>query len=301
MNSNPFSRRQFIARTGVAAGALWLSSDSLVAQTQTPAKRTAADQVTLGKTGLKLSRLGIGVGSNNGQYQRALGKEGFAKLLHYAYDHGITYFDCAEAYVTFDMVGDAIKGLPREKIFIQSKINKQPENILAAIDKHRTTYQTDYIDSMLVHCMMQGNWTESFKRLMDGLNEAKEKKWIKAKGVSCHSLPALNAAVKSEFPEVHLVRVNPQGAYMDDQADGWKARGTDIVPVMEAIKSMHEKGRGVIGMKLIGNGTFTDPADREKAIRFAMAHPEIDAVVIGVKSTAEIDEAIERVNAALAA
>ncbi len=142
-------------------------------------KRTAIDQVTLGKTGIKLSRLGIGTGVNGGRDQLALGKEGFTKLVRYAYDQGITYIDTAQAYATFNWIGDAVKGLPREKLFIQSKIGGQPADILAAIDNHRKTYNTDYIDSMLIHCMTAGEWTDKWKRIMDGFNEAKEKKWIR--------------------------------------------------------------------------------------------------------------------------
>jgi 1-deoxyxylulose-5-phosphate synthase len=298
MNRNHFSRREFLQRTGIATGALLLSATPILAQGQS--KRTASDQVALGKTGLKISRLGFGTGSNNGQALKALGKESFSKLIHYAYDQGITYFDCAADYMTFDMLGDAIKGLPREKLFIQSKIHKPRTDIdfLQAVDKQRSTYQTDYIDSLLVHQLTPD--TDSFKRMMDGINEAKEKKWIKAKGASVHTLPALSAAVKSEFPEVHLVRINPQGAYMDGQGDGWGRRGTDINPVLAEIKNMHEKGRGVIGMKMFANGSFTDPADREKSIRFAMSQSAIDAVVIGFKSTGEIDAAIKLINSALA-
>ena len=148
--------------------------------------------------------------------------------------------------------------------------------------------------------MMRGQWTDEWKRVMDAFIQAQERKWIRAKGVSCHTLPALYAGVASDWPEVHLVRVNPQGRFTDGERNGWgRGISNDITPVMEQIKIMHAKGRGVIGMKICGNGTFTDPADREKSIRFAMACRDIDAVVIGFKSRAEIDEAIERINRAL--
>ena len=65
-------------------------------------KRTAVDQVTLGQTGIKLSRLGMGTGSNSGQIQFDLGREGFNSLVKYAYDQGITYFDCSQTYRTFE-------------------------------------------------------------------------------------------------------------------------------------------------------------------------------------------------------
>ena len=124
------------------------------------------------------------------------------------------------------------------------------------------------------------------KRVMDGFNEAKEKQWIRAKGVSCHSLPALRTAAASDWTEIHLVRVNPQGAHMDTPAETWNAKSdeTHVGAVMKEIKTMHAKGHGVIGMKLVGDGDFKNPEDREKAIRFAMAQPEIDSVVIGFKS-----------------
>ncbi|HZT22425.1 MAG TPA: aldo/keto reductase [Verrucomicrobiae bacterium] len=292
------TRRQFIHTSSAAlAGAALLPS--LTFAEASPPARTATDQVTLGQTGLKLSRLGFGTGSANGYVQTANGKSAFIDLIHYAYDRGITYLDTAQAYATFDWMSDAIKGLPREKLFIQSKMDGRPADVLAEIDRQRKTLGTDYIDSLLVHCMTRGNWTDDWRRVMDAFDEAKARKWIRAKGVSCHTLPALRAAVASDWTEVHLVRVNPQGAYTDAEADGWGRSRHDIAPVIEQIQQMRAKGRGVIGMKICGNGTFTDPADREKSIRFAMSRPEIDAVVIGFKSRAEIDEAIERINRAL--
>jgi 1-deoxyxylulose-5-phosphate synthase len=297
MNANRLSRRQFLERSALAAGALVLSSCSSL--TPKP-RRSAVDQVALGKTGIKLSRLGFGTGTNSGNVQRALGQESFNSLIHYAYDQGITYFDCAQSYATFEWLGGAIKGLPREKIFIQSKIGGQPEDILAAIDKHRKVFGTDYVDSMLIHCMVKDRWTDSYKRIMEGFEEAKTKKWIRAKGVSCHSLPALRAATLSPWAEVHLVRVNPQAKYIDGMGETWDKQGDDLSPVLVELQAMRAKGRGVIGMKICGNGDFKSPEDREKSIRFAMSRPEIDAVVIGFKTREEIDEAISRVNSALA-
>ena len=264
------------------------------------AKRTAVDQVALGKTGLKLSRLGMGTGSNSGNVQYGLGREAFNRLIHYAYDQGITYFDCAQSYRTFEWIGGAIKGLPREKLFIQSKVPGQPEKIMEVIDRHRKTFDTDYIDSLLVHCMVKDGWTDQLKRIMDAFDEAKDKKIIRSKGVSCHSLPALRTATASDWVEVHLVRINPQAKHIDGMEETWNKSGDDISPVMKEVKTMHAKGHGVIGMKIIGDGDFTKAEDRERSIHFAMAQPEIDSIVIGFKSTAEIDEAIERVNRALA-
>jgi 1-deoxyxylulose-5-phosphate synthase len=303
MKPNALSRRDFLRASALAAGTVLVSPWSVPEAFGAATKRTAVDLVPLGKTGIKISRLGIGTGSQNGHLQTAEGKEQFCKLIRYAYDQGVTYIDTAERYATFPWIGDAIKGLPREKLFIQSKVPGRPENVLGAIDKHRKAFNTDYIDSLLIHCMTRGNWTDGdqWKRVMDGFNEAKEKKWILAKGVSCHSLPALKAATETDWTEVHLVRINPQGKHMDTPSGDWNGEvSSEIKPVVSEIQSMHQKGRGVIGMKIFGNGDFRDPAEREKSIRYAMARKDIDAIVIGFTTPGEIDEAIERMNRALA-
>ena len=299
MKTSHFNRRQFLGRSAAAASALLFTSLPAF-RALAAVKRTATDQVSLGNTGIRLSRLGFGTGSNSGEVQHALGQEEFNRLIRYAYDQGITYFDCAQSYKTFDWMGKAIKGLPREKLFIQSKIPGKPDKVLEAIDHHRKVFDSDYVDSMLIHCMVKDGWTDEWKRIMEAFNEAKDKKWIRAKGVSCHSLPALRAATASDWTEVHLVRVNPQGRHTDVREDTWDKSGHDLAPVLSELKSMRAKGRGVIGMKIIGNGEFTNAEDREKSIRYAMSRPELDAIVIGFKNTAEIDEGIKRVNQALA-
>jgi predicted aldo/keto reductase-like oxidoreductase len=301
MNSN-YSRRQFLKCSTLAASAIALAPNGVL-RAQAPAKRTAVDEVTLGKTGIKLSRLGMGTGSDSGRKQTALGRDGFTSLVHYAYDQGIRYIDCAQAYATFEWIADAIKGLPREKLFIQSKVSGRPADVLASIDRHRKVFNTDYVDSMLIHCVVKNGWTEDMKPVMDAFDQAKDKKWIRSKGVSCHSLPALRGSVVSDWTEVHLVRINPQGRRMDGAEEVmWTPTdpGHDVAPVVDELKKMRAKGRGVIGMKIIGDGTFVNAEDREKSIRFAMSRPELDAIVIGFKSTGEIDEAIQRMNAALA-
>jgi 1-deoxyxylulose-5-phosphate synthase len=302
MNLKRFNRRAFLKGSLTATGAVVLGSAPCFAEQATGVrKRTAVDQVVLGKTGIKISRLGMGTGSNSGQVQHDLGREGFNSLVRHAYDQGITYFDCAQSYRTFDWMAGAIKGLPREKLFILSKLPGQPEDVLQAIDRHRKVFDTDYIDSLLIHCMIRDGWTDQFKRIMEGFDAAKEKGWIRSKGVSCHSLPALRTAAAASWTEVHLVRINPQGRRIDGEEESvWNDNINDASPVVTQIKAINAKGRGVIGMKIMGNGEFTSAEDREKSIRHAMSLREIDSVVIGFKNRAEIDEAIQRMNRALA-
>jgi len=299
MHVRVISRREFLGQAAAIAGGALLAPLAVGAA----AKKTAIDLVPLGKTGLKLTRLGIGCGTSSGRVQQELGQEGFSKLVRYAYDQGITFIDIARSYRTHTMLKEAIKGLPREKLFIQTKMGGNPEKPLEDIDAYRKTYGVDYIDCLLVHCTITPNWDDERKRVMDAMQEAKDKKIIRAHGVSCHSLPALTRAAEIDWVDVNLVRFNPQGVLVDTpQSKSWNAESdaAHVPPVVEQVKRMHDKGHGIIGMKIMGEGRFTNPEDREKSIRFAMQPGLLDCVTIGFKSPAEVDEAIKRMNSALA-
>jgi hypothetical protein len=301
MKHQGISRREFIKTTAALAGTTMLASCSTKPAVKSPVA-TATDQVTLGKTGLKLSRLGFGTGAEGGRTIVALGSESTARLIHYAYDHGITYFDTAENYRTHALVGAGIKGLPREKLFIQTKMPRVPDNPLEVLDRYRKELGVEYIDSLLMHCMTEADWDRTHKSVMDALEEAKAKKIILAHGVSCHSLGAVETSAKQGWVDVNLVRVNPQAVCTDTPGGGWLAPSnkTDLAFVLDQVKIMRKNGHGIIGMKLIGNGEFKNAEDREISIRFAMQSGLLDAAVIGFKSTEEIDEAIQRINRALA-
>jgi hypothetical protein len=296
-------RRQFLGQAAALAGGalLWPVAARAAADN---AKRTAVDMVTLGKTDIKLSRLGFGTGSNGGSVQRELGQEGFTKLLRYAYDQGIRYFDTADNYRGMQpWVGAAIKGLPREKLYVQSKMWAIPDDPAAALDRFRKELGVEYIDTLLLHAPVHKNWDEERKKVVDALMEARQKKIIRAIGVSCHTLPALKRAGELDWLDMALVRINPQGSFMDtdDEKGAWGgSNASDVPAVIKQVEALRKRRCGLIGMKLIGNGDFKKPEDREKSIRFAMQSNLLDAAVIGFKSTAEIDEAIERINRALA-
>jgi len=176
------------------------------------------------------------------------------------------------------------------------------EKPLERIDRYRKELGVDYIDSLLTHCATTENWDEERKRFLDAFEEAKQKGIIRAHGVSCHTLPALTKAAQMEWCDVHLVRINPQGAHMDTPTEKWNAKSdiSHVPGVIEQIGIMRQKKHGVIGMKLIGNGDFKKLEDRRRSIHFAMKCGLLDAAVIGFKNTAEIDEAIKLMNEALA-
>jgi aryl-alcohol dehydrogenase-like predicted oxidoreductase len=312
MKKNPITRRDFLKETAATAGAALISSGINGFPGQKITKK-ASDQVTLGNTGIKLSRLGIGTGTISGTVQRGLGHEKFNDVIRYAYERGITYIDTGESYQTHPWVREAIKGLPREKLYIQSKMIHmggfgmrggfgKEDPALERLDRFRKELDVDYIDTVLIHCQMDPNWDEHAKSLIDGLEEAKAKKIIRAHGVSCHSLPALKKAAAMNWVNVNLVRINPQGVDIDTpQLAVYDDSNESHVPaVVEQLGIMRKNGHGIIGMKLIAQGKFTSIEDRKKSLTWVMQNNLTDAVVIGMKSREEIDEAIMHINNALA-
>ncbi len=300
MANERMNRRQFIKNAAALTAGAALAP-SLMECAATAHVPSAADSVALGKTGLRLSRLGFGAGTSSGRVQRDLGHEGFNRLVRYAYDRGITYIDTADGYKTHTWIREAIKGLPREKFFIQTKMGGIPEDPMKEIDRYREELGVDVIDSLLLHCKIKADWDESHKPLMDAFEKAKAKGIIRLHGVSCHSLPALAKAARLDWVDVNLVRINPQGVAVDAPGEGWNEDGdaSHVPAVLEQLAVTRAKGHGVIGMKLIGDGEFNRFEDRERSIRFAMEPGRVDAAVIGFKSLHEIDEAIMLMNRAL--
>ncbi len=300
----PIGRREFVlktlAGTAAAAGAIpALGAEDTSREAK--AKRSAIDRVVLGKSGVKPTRLGIGTGSNGGAVQREIGQESFTRLLRHAYDRGVRFIDTADMYRIHEMVGKAIKDLPRGELVIQSKMMWepiQPPKPLEVLDRFRKELGVETIDILLIHCAQRKNWPEDLKRMRDAFSEAKEKGIIRAHGVSCHGLPALREVAACGWVDVNLARCNHRGHHMDGATGKWSEASIQDDAVAE-LKKIHTAGKGVIGMKIVGNGDFKEAADREKSVRYAMTAPFIDAVVIGVKSPAEVDEAIDRLDRAL--
>jgi aryl-alcohol dehydrogenase-like predicted oxidoreductase len=306
-NTYNVNRRDFLRTSAVAAGAVLVAPSFVSAEDQAPQKkiRTAADQVELGNTGVKLSRLGFGTGTSSGNVQRALGHEGFNSLIRHAYDKGITYFDTAESYQTHSWLKEALKGLPREKLFIQTKMPgwgvKTADEAFEKIEKYLTELGTDYIDSLLIHCQTAKDWDTKMTHVMEAMSKAKEKKLIRVHGISTHSIPAIRTGVASDWVQTLLVRLNPQGFITDSEDETWNSPSSvKLIPeVVKQIKNAGAKGKGVIAMKLIGEGNFKKAEDRQKAMNFVMATEGVNSAVVGFKSTAEVDESIERMNSAL--
>jgi 1-deoxyxylulose-5-phosphate synthase len=290
-----YSRREFV-KTSIAAGALAMAGGLPVRAAQ----QTATDWVTLGKSGVKVTRLAFGTGSFSGQVQRELGQEGFTRLVRYAYERGIRFFETAESYGEMHrMLGVALQGIPRDSYRIMSKVTTHDGvNPQEKFDELRKLANTEYFDIMLLHWQHTGTWPTDTSRWQDGILEAESRKTIVSHGASVHGLPALRQVPANKWLNVAMIRVNHKGKSMD--AEDYATGGLGNVPeVVTHVKQARTAGMGVISMKLVGEGTF-GREDRQAAMKFAFKNAGVDCVTVGYKNTAEIDEAIENLNLALA-
>jgi aryl-alcohol dehydrogenase-like predicted oxidoreductase len=290
------SRRGFL-KSGLAAGmAAGLAELPLLA-----VKGKATDWVTLGKSGVKVTRLGFGTGTFSGRLQRELGQEQFTRLVRHAYDRGVRFFETAESYGEMHkMLGIALKGIPRDSYMLMSKVTTRPEtDPQTKIDELRRLANTEYFDVLLMHYQHTATWPKDTVRWQDGILEAKHKKALVGHGASVHGLPGLRQFPGNKWLEVAMIRVNHNGVKMD--AEDYRTRGLgNVKEVVKHVRQVHKEGMGVISMKLAGEGAFTSRKDRQAALKFAFRKAGVDCVTIGYKSTAEIDEAIENLNLALA-
>jgi aryl-alcohol dehydrogenase-like predicted oxidoreductase len=265
------------------------------------AKGTATDWVTLGKSKVKVTRLAFGTGSMSGRVQRELGQEQFTRLVRHAYDRGIRFFETAESYGEMHkMLGIALKGIPRDTYRLMTKLTtREGTNPQEKIDELRRLAQTDYFDIALLHYQHFATWPKDSMRWQDGISEARVKQAIVGQGASVHGLPALRQMPGNKWLEVAMIRVNHNGTKMDAEVYNTNDPG-NVPEVVSHVKQVKGEGMGVISMKLVGEGAFTNREDRKRAMRFAFQNAGVDCVTVGYKSTAEIDEAIENLNLALA-
>lgn len=286
-------RREFLVRTATAAGAAWLSSQSILkalAEQTLGKKFAASDVVTLGSTGIKTSRLAMGtgtVGSGHHSHQTALGIQGLSDLLLNGFDRGLRFFDSADSYGSHPHVAEALKHVQRDKVTVLTKSwARDADGMRADLDRFRKELGTDYLDICLMHCVTEADWTERFRGAMDVLSEAKQKGIIRAHGSSCHTIEALRAAAKSPWVEIDLARINPVGAYMD----------SDPATVVSVLKEMKSAGKAVVGMKILGQGTLRNRQD--EGIKYALSLGLLDAFTIGAESKQEQEDLIRRIAAA---
>lgn len=284
------TRRRFLAGA-VAAGASACSPRLLAAGLQRRL-RTLTDPVAIGRTGVKVSYLGIGtgtVGNNHESNQTRLGPVKFAKLINHAYDQGVTYFDCADTYGSHDYLRRSLARIPREKYVLQTKIwFRTTSDAQAALDRFRKELNTDYLDIVFLHCVTDPKWADELKGMQDVLEEAKQKKIVRAHGLSIHNLQVLQEAHTHAWVDQVFSRINPFGSAMDGKPE-------EVVP---ALQKLHAAGKGVTGMKILGEGRIADK--REESLKYVLGLDCVDAIVIGFESPAQVDDILAMGKRALA-
>ncbi|MBZ2185000.1 MAG: aldo/keto reductase [Bryobacter sp.] len=273
------------------------TSAALLAMNQFPhhlyagPQKNAQDRVLLGPAKVPVSRLAMGTGTNgvggSSNQTKKLGFKGVSELFRAAYDQGVFFWDSADQYGSHPHLKEALKTVSREKVTILSKTHAvTAAEMRADLDRFRKEIGTDYIDIVLLHCMMDDDWDQRRKGAMEVLEEAKQKGIIKTKGVSCHTLGALKTAAKSPWVEVDLARFNPAGVAMDDKPE----------VVAAVLKQMKAAGKGIIGMKVLGAGKLRTKAD--EAIQWHLAQGLTDCFTIGSESRAEMEDLLRKIPAA---
>jgi aryl-alcohol dehydrogenase-like predicted oxidoreductase len=289
----PVNRRDFLAQATAATTVLATASTARAARANLP--KSPTDKVTLGKTGVQVSLVGMGTGSHgSGQAsnQTRLGVKGFTKVVRHALDRGVCFFDVADQYGSHVYLREALKGVPRDQYVLQTKTHATNfADARSHLERYRMELGVEYIDIVLLHCMQKAGWPAENRGSMEYLAKAKEEKIIRAHGTSCHGMDPLRTAAKNPFVEVDLARINPEGLIMDDKKPD---------EVASQLEEMHAAGKGVIGMKILGEGRFKEPERRDASLRFVLGLGTVDAFIIGFESAEQIDDLLARTASALA-
>jgi len=287
------SRRDFLSRAAAATGAAALAGRWTVAAEPARNIKSGTDLVTLGNAGIETSVVGMGTGSNGvrrSSRQLRLGQAAFTRVIRHGIDRGLRYVDTADQYGSHIFVREALKGVPREKLFIQTKTRAlHPEVAKVNLDRFRQELGTDYLDSLLMHAMGSESWPTDMRPVMDVLAEAKEKKIVRAVGISCHNTAPLRASIDCDWLDVQLAPVNPFGAVMD----------TPPEEVLKCLAALHDQGKGVLGMKLFACGGHVTREERFQSLKFALGSGCVDAFPIGFETPEQIDDTLAMIEKVL--
>jgi aryl-alcohol dehydrogenase-like predicted oxidoreductase len=258
--------------------------------------KNPTDKVSLGKSGIKVSLVGIGTGSGGWagrSDQTRLGQAEFTKQLRHAFDSGINFFDLADQYGSHPFFTKAMSGVARDKYVIQTKSNsRRAKEARTDIDRFLKELNTDYIDSLIIHNVTEADWTTQFREVMDVFEEAKKAGKIRAHGVTCHSFVALQAAAASNWVQINQVRWNSRESHMD----------ADVKTARALFEKMRLQGQGMIGMKVVGQGSIvqgTNALTPEECFKFQIASGVVDAFVVGVQKMEHIDQLLKGTQLAL--
>ncbi len=292
----PLNRREFIAQATATAALAATATTAMagIGRSRNSLPKSPTEKVTLGKSGIQVSLVGMGtgsVGSGQASNQTRLGVKEFTKVVRHAIDHGVCFFDVADQYGSHTYLREALKGVPREQYVIQTKTHAT--NIPDArshLERYRMELGVDYIDILLLHCMTKEGWPAENQGSMEYLMQAKQEKIIRAHGTSCHGMDPLRTVAKTPFVDIDLARINPEGLIMDDR------KPDEVASVLEEI---HNAGKGIVGMKILGEGRITTPERKDASLRYVLGLGTVNAFIIGFESTEQIDDLLKRTADAL--
>ena len=245
------------------------------------------DRVPLGDTGISMSRMAMGTGTSgyggSSNQTRQLGIKGLSDLLRAAFDEGINFWETADQYGSHPHIKEALKKVDRDKVVILSKTNsKSYKDVKSDLERFKGELGTDYFDIVLLHAVTDPDWNKNMKGAMEALSEAKEEGTIRAHGISCHSLGALQTAADEPWVEVDLARYNPGGVAMD----------ADVPTVRQVLTRMKENGKAIINMKVYGAGRLTDKKD--ECLEFFTGTPFMDSFTLGIESYEQLKDIQKR-------
>jgi 1-deoxyxylulose-5-phosphate synthase len=277
-------RRTFIRNT--VAGSVFLSAFPYEALALEK-KLYPHDRVKLGNTGIEMSRMAMGTGTNGyagaSNQTRQLGIKGVSDLLIAGFDEGINFWDTADQYGSHPHVAAALKKVDRDKIVILTKSNSTTyKDMKKDLDRFRLELGTDYMDIILLHAVTDPDWNQNLKGAMEALAEAKEDGILRAHGVSCHSIGALETAADEPWVDVDLARFNPGGARMD----------ADVPTVQKVLTRMKKNGKAIIAMKVYGCGQLLDKKD--ECLQFQTGTGIADAFTLGLENFEQLKDIQKR-------
>jgi len=293
----PVNRRDFIVQTAISTTAALAATTTnsahaapgRAARDRSLLPKSPTDLVTLGKSGIQVSLVGMGtgsIGSGQASNQTRLGVKEFTRVVRHAFDHGVRFFDVADQYGSHVYLREALMGLPREQYVIQTKTHATNlPDARSHLERYRLELGVDYIDIVLLHCMQKSGWQHDHQGSMEYLVKAKDEKIIRAHGTSCHGMDPLRTSAKEPFVEIDLARVNPEGLIMDDR------KPDEVASVLE---EMHNAGKGIIGMKILGEGRINTPARKDASLRYVLGLGTVNAFIIGFQATEQIDDILKR-------
>ena len=228
----------------------------------------------LGKTGLKVSRLGFG-----GIPIQKIDAEGTRTLVRLMAENGINYIDTARGYtVSEEYLGYALEGLRDKFILATKSMSRDRDGMAKDIDISLKNLRTDYIDLYQVHnpTPAQLDQVTAPGGALEALREAKAAGKIGHLGVTAHSLEVFEKALAMDWVETIMFPYN----IVETQGEA-------------LIKACGEKNIGFITMKPLAGGAIEDAT---LALRFIAANPDATVIIPGMAELKEIEQNLAAIN-----